>query len=178
MFSKLTLFSMTNKKGFTLIELLMIIAIIGVLTTIAIKTVAEETKKANDTQAISLARNLLTAMETQTPETGATYSAVGDAGTMLQWPDGPAVEIGKNIYVWIAEDDDGDAGEGKWQVYVAHIGGKLGFYFWVPNDDCLVEDDDKVVDSGGNPTPADRIVPSFADTGEYVYTAFRDSAIP
>jgi prepilin-type N-terminal cleavage/methylation domain-containing protein len=167
--SKITLFSISNKKGFTLIELLMVIAILGVLTTIALKTVQEETKKANDTQALSMMRNLLTAMETELPPTTFSWD-IGDGGT-LDWD--PPVQIGKNLYVSISEDADG-----RWQVFGAHLGGKLGYYFWVPNEVCAEEVDDGVVDSGGSPTPADRIVPSAGEAAQYVYTAFRDEALP
>ncbi len=173
--SKITLFPVSNKKGFTLIELLMVIAILGVLATIALKTVQEEAKKANDTQAVSMMRNLLTAMETQTPPTGTTYDIV-DGGT-LQWEGGPAIQFGKHLYLTIAEDIDG-SGEGKWMVYGAHIGGKLGYYFWVPNEDCSVDEDAGTTDSGGSPTPADKIVPSAGEAANYLYTAFRDEAIP
>jgi len=172
---KITPFSISNKKGFTLIELLMVIAILGVLATIALKTVQEEAKKANDTQALSMMRNLLTAMETQTPPTGTTYD-IAD-GQSFQWTDGPLIEIGKNLYLSIAEDTDGEA-EGKWQVFGAHIGGKLGYYFWVPNEDCSVDEDDQITDSGGSATPADRIVPSAAEIALYTYTDFRSEAIP
>jgi len=173
--SKITHFSISNKKGFTLIELLMVLAIIGVLATIALKTVQEEAKKANDTQAVSMMRNLLTAMETQTPPTGTTYAIVD--GGILQWLDGPPIEVGKNLYLTIAEDTDGEA-EGKWQVFGAHIGGKLGYYFWVPNEDCSVEEDDQITDSGGSATPADRIVPTAGEIAQYTYTDFRAEAIP
>jgi len=172
---KITHFSISNKKGFTLIELLMVIAILGVLATIALKTVQEEAKKANDTQALSMMRNLLTAMETQTPQT--TYTVDIADGGILQWTDGPSIEIGKNLYLSIGEDTDGEA-EGKWQVFGAHIGGKLGYYFWVPSENCSVDEDDQITDADGSATPADKIVPSAADIAKYTYTDFRDQAIP
>jgi prepilin-type N-terminal cleavage/methylation domain-containing protein len=167
--SKRTLFSISNKKGFTLIELLMVIAILGVLSTIALKTVQEEAKKANDTQAVSMMRNLLTAMETQTPPTGSTYW--GGNFDILQWEDEPPIQIGKNLYVDISEDADG-----RWQVYGAHKGGKLGYYFWVPNEVCSEQVDDGTIDSDGTATPADRIVPSAGEASKYVYTFFRGEA--
>lgn len=172
---KITRFSISNNKGFTLIELMMVVAILGVLTTIAIKTVAVERMKANDAQAVSMMRNLLTAMETDTPPTGNTYAIVD--GGIVQWGDGPEIQLGKNLYFTIAEDTDGDT-EGKWQVFGAHLGGKLGFYFWIPNEVCSVQKDDKILDSGGSATPADRIVPSFGEIANYVYTDFRAEAIP
>jgi type IV pilus assembly protein PilA len=169
----LTHFSISNKRGFTLIELLMVVAILGVLATIAIKRVSEERMKANDTQAISLMRNILTAMETQLPQPGDLIVAAG--GGTLAWADSPPLQIGPQLFVLIAEDTDGFA-EGKWQVFGAHAGGKLGFYFWVPSESCTVEEDDHITDSGGHSTPADRIVPNFAEKDEYIYTVFRNTA--
>ena len=169
--SKMNPFSLSSKKGFTLIELLMVIAILGVLATIALKTVQEETKKANDTQALSMMRNLLTAMETEIPPTTTTYDVV-DGGS-LQWEGIPEFQVGKNLYLSISED-----GDGRWQVFGAHIGGKSGYYFWVPNEYCSEELDPSVTDTDGSETPADRIVPSAGELGKYDVAFLRGEAIP
>jgi len=173
--SKKTLFSISKNKGFTLIELLMVLAILAVLASIAVKTVQEERRKANDTQAFTLMRNILTVMATETPTNPDYFYA--SPGGVLQWDDNPEIQVGKNVYVYIDKDTDGED-EGKWQVFGAHIGGKLGFYFWVPGEGCTVDEDDQITDTSGNPTPSDRIVPSFAATKNYVYTDFRNEAIP
>ena len=49
------------QKGFTLIELMIVVAIIGILTAIAIPQFTEYTKKAENKSAQSDARNVLTA---------------------------------------------------------------------------------------------------------------------
>ena len=59
-----------GEGGFTLIELLVVIIIIAVLASIAIPTFFGQREKAQDTQAYSLVRNALTAMQTAFVDTG------------------------------------------------------------------------------------------------------------
>jgi len=54
----------TNKKGFTLVELLVVVAIIGILASIAIPQFAAYRERANDAAANSDIRTVMTAQET------------------------------------------------------------------------------------------------------------------
>lgn len=59
-----------GEGGFTLIELLVVIIIIAILASIAIPTFFGQRERAQDTQAYSLVRNALTAMQTAFVDTG------------------------------------------------------------------------------------------------------------
>ena len=161
---KITLFSISNNKGFTLVELLMVIAILGVLASIAIKMVTEERMKANDAQTISFMRNLLTRAETDLPTTpGAT---IVNGGTTP--PDYPEVTLNPGMTLLMWYDSDGDA---RWDFYLAHEGGKLGFYFWLPSDNCPY--DLKPAAAPDPAIPSDKLVPAFDTQNNYDVAGYR-----
>jgi prepilin-type N-terminal cleavage/methylation domain-containing protein len=159
---KNTFFSISNNKGFTLIELLMVIAILGVLSTIAIKKVSEERQKANDAQAITLMRNLLTRVETDPPQTP--EALVGDAFALTDYPD---VKLNSGMYLNIT-----NTLEDRWEFWLAHKGGALGFFFWVPGDDCA----DELSDSLTPNVVADKLVPTFDSRTDYPAATLRSNA--
>jgi len=161
---KITLFPISNKQGFSLVELLMVIAILGVLSSIAIKMVSEERMKANDAQTISFMRNLLTRAETDLP------TVLGD--TIVngeQSPPGyPELTLNKGMTLLISYDSDGDA---RWDFYLAHEGGKLGFYFWLPSDNCAY--DLKPAAAPDPAIPSDKLVPTFDTRDDYDSLGYR-----
>jgi prepilin-type N-terminal cleavage/methylation domain-containing protein len=160
---KITPLSIANNKGFTLIELLMVIAILGVLSTIAIKRVTEERKRANDAQAITLMRNLLTRVETDPPETA--ESLVGDAFALADYPD---MKLNPGMYLNITNNPAND----RWEFWLAHKGGALGFFFWVPGDNCPDELSDSLVPN----VVADKLVPTFDTRTDYPAATLRSNA--
>jgi len=164
---KKTFFSISNKKGFTLVELLMVVAILGVLASIALKTVQEERMKANDAQTITLMRNLLTRAETDLPTTpGGPIIKMVNGGTSPA--DYPEITLNPGMILLMWYDSDGDA---RWDFYLAHEGGKLGFYFWLPSDACPYD-----LKPAAAPDPAiasDKLVPSFATRNDYDSPGYR-----
>ena len=166
--SKMRLYSISDKKGFTLVELLMVIAILGVLASIAIKMVTEERMKANDAQAITLMRNLLTRAETDLPDESSPIQVVNGGTSPADYPE---ITLNPGMSLFITYNDDGDA---RWDFYLAHEGGKLGFYFWLPSDNCPY--DLKPAAAPDPAIPSDKLVPSFDTQNSYDFTGYRTLA--
>jgi prepilin-type N-terminal cleavage/methylation domain-containing protein len=155
-----------DTRGFTLIELLLVIAILGVLSTIAVRALSDERRRSFDAQTITFMRNLLTAVETDAPKTVGTWS-----GTQ-SLTDYPQLQLNPGMQLLIALD-----GDGRYQFFLAHQAGQAGYYFWVPGPDCGLEVDDTTVqnhdDSGTVPVASDKIVPEPATMGDIDYVNLR-----
>lgn len=63
-----------SEDGFTLMELLVVMLILGILMSIALVAFLNQREKADDTQAKSNARTLMTAMETCGNDKGGSYA--------------------------------------------------------------------------------------------------------
>jgi len=159
-------FSITNSKGFTLVELLMVIAILGVLASIALKTVQEERMKANDAKTIAFMRNLLTRAETDLP----TFPGLTIVSGGQPIPDYPEITLNPDMTLWIWYDPGG-ARDYRWDFYLAHEGGKLGFYFWIPSDLCPY--DLKPPAAPDPAIPSDKLVPTFDTRNDYDSQGYR-----
>ena len=166
--AKKSCLSVSNQRGFTLIELLMVIAILGVLATIALKTVQEERMKANDAKTIAFMRNLLTRAETDLPTAPGGLPIIKTVVGGTSPPDYPEITLNPGMTLWMWYDEGGN---GRWDFYLAHEGGKLGFYFWIPSDTCPYDVKPAV---GLDPAiPSDKLVPAFDTRNDYDSQGYR-----
>jgi type IV pilus assembly protein PilA len=87
-----------NERGFTLIEILVVILIIGVLAAIAIPQFVGQSEKAQDVDAMSMARNLRTHVEScyiETRDWAQCDSAAEVPKTGLDWAGGAQAQPGE-----------------------------------------------------------------------------------
>ena len=137
MYSKPILFSMSNKKGFTLIELLMILAIMGVLTTLSIKGFHENKLRTYNTQALVGSRNVLNLAATDAPTPADPDHDEEQArtdGTVGYYEE---FRVNRPVQTNVRYDSS----RKLWQFFMAHVGGDTGFYFWIPGEGCSDETD-------------------------------------
>ena len=117
--------ALSNQRGFTLVELMMVIAILGVLSAIALQQLKNNREKTFDRQAQPMMRNLLTYAAVDTPQGGDTAGVGGNLAGVGY----PEVEVPANV-TWSVDNDVDD----RWLFRFAHPGGSTGYYFWVPGD--------------------------------------------
>ncbi len=134
----------SNQRGFTLVELLMVIAILGVLSAIALQQLKTNREKSFDRQAQAMMRNVLTYAAIDTPQGGSSAGVGGNLAGVGY----PEVEIPANVN-WSVDNDVDD----RWLFKFAHPGGGTGYYFWVPGDAYALS-----LDTDGFGNRSDKIV--------------------
>lgn len=119
--------AISDQRGFTLLELMMVMGIVGILAAIAVQQVKLNRENAQDRQAQTLLRNLLTYAAVDEPDPPAGQENQSGAGGSLAIYGYPELEIPITVY-WKIQND----GDDRWRFWVANPGGQSGFYFWTP----------------------------------------------
>lgn len=104
---------MNNQKGFTLIEMLVVVAIIGILSTIVVIGVRGAREGARDAKRVSDIRTVAANLELRYPADNWRYPATGSVtGTNYpaEWPRDPLFSTGGNANPYnYAGSDDGQS---------------------------------------------------------------------
>lgn len=95
--------------GFSLVELLVVMLVIGILSAIALPTLAGQTGKAKKASLRATLRNAAIAEYALAASTGA-YAPPGDAGVAVLKEQG--VNVGDNVVLTVVDDDMTEAGGG------------------------------------------------------------------
>ena len=127
MISKRPTSALSNQRGFTLLELMIVMGIIGILAAIGAQQIKFNRENAQDRQAQTLLRNLLTYAAVDEPTPPAGQENQNGAGGSLAVYGYPELDIPSIVY-WKIQND----GQDRWRFWVAHLGGQTGFYFWTP----------------------------------------------
>ena len=127
MISKRPKSAVSNQRGFTLLELMMVMGIVGILAAIGVQQVKLNRENAQDRQAQTLLRNLLTYAAVDEPDPPAGQENQNGAGGSLAIYGYPELDIPSNIY-WKIQND----GDDRWRFWFANPGGQTGYYFWTP----------------------------------------------
>jgi prepilin-type N-terminal cleavage/methylation domain-containing protein len=126
----------SNQLGFTLVEVMMVIAIIGVLSSMAIGEFIDRRKEASNKSAQSFTRNMLTLVSSSFANGEVPTATGSEKGTAP--PNYPDFKMNPDMYINVIHADDGND---IWQYYLASEKGSTAYYFWVPGPACKFEQD-------------------------------------